>query len=416
MSKKPIASPIAIQSVPSRPLLLVIDDDPVFQKQIDVMVSGRYRVESSLAAVADDAPALTHADTIILDLNMPGIDGLSFIKTVAMLNPKPKLLIASGHEEAILELARSSALMYGIDRTEVLRKPVSRESLFRILEKLDRLPSEARVRSALVQTFSDDEVVAGFAAGQFVVVYQPQVALSSNEVVGLEALVRWDHPLFGSVLPANFVEQIVDSASAECFTLAIAEIAARDALKLGEIGLDALKISINVPPHVLASDTFSDRLISCLREYGCAPRRFQCEMTEQGMESLSPAVLSNLARLRMNGVQLSLDDFGIGQSGLAKLKSRAFDELKIDGSFIRDLAISAESRSIVESMVQLSRCVDMRIIAEGVENEATIEWTKLLGVNIIQGYFFAKPMSLEKLLPWLLDWSRRKRKLVEIIP
>lgn len=413
MADKRLSSSSAQGQTDERPLLLVIDDDPLFQKQIDFILTGCYRVEQSLGVVANDSYALTHADTIILDLNMPGIDGLSFIKTVATLNPKPKLLIASGHDEAILELARSSAFMYGLSRTEVLRKPIGKASLLRALDQLDRMPTEATLRSALVQTFSHEQVIAGFDSGQFIVAYQPQVALSTLEIAGFEALARWDHPEFGCLSPAHFIEQVEDSRIAEEFTLAIAAAAVADARKIDALGQDGYKISINVPPQVLESESFAERLFAQLDDSGFPPQRFQCEITERGMENPKPAVSASLARLRMKGVQLSLDDFGIGQSGLSKVKSRAFDEIKIDRSFIRDLAFSAESRSIVESMVQLSKSVGLRIVAEGVEDQGTVDCIRSLGINAIQGYFYARPMTLDLLATWLREWEERRAALPE---
>lgn len=385
------------------PLLLVVDDDPLFQKQIQLSVIGHYRVATSLQAPDSDSFALTQADTIILDLNMPNIDGISFIKTVATLDPKPKLLIASGHDDTVLELAKNTASMYGLSRTEVLRKPISRDRLLRCLANLDRMPTTTSIRSALVQTFSEDEILAGFKAGQLRVVYQPQVSVQSSAAIGLEALARWDHPEYGCLSPAHFIETIEDSDNAEAFTLAVAEIAARDVSTLDREHNVPLKISVNVPPQVLESETFIDKLMYCLNRHGIAPQRFQCEITERGLESHGPAVSGSLARLRMKGVLLSIDDFGVGQSGLSKVKSRAFDEIKIDRSFISDLANSAESRSIVESILQLSRSVGLNVVAEGIEDEAMLSHCKLLGIENVQGFYFAKPLSLVNLQAWLYD-------------
>jgi EAL domain-containing protein (putative c-di-GMP-specific phosphodiesterase class I) len=112
----------------------------------------------------------------------------------------------------------------------------------------------------------------------------------------------------------------------------------------------------------------------------------------------------------MKGVQLSIDDFGIGQSGLAKLKSRAFGEIKIDRSFIQDLSSSSDSRSIVESIMQLSRMVGLRIIAEGVEDKLTLKHSKILGIQNIQGFYFARPMPATDLAQWVTHWGLRSKQ------
>ena len=390
--------------------LLVIDDDPLFLEQMKIVLRGKYSVQTTLRAVEDESVRLSGTDTVILDLNMPGVDGVAFIKTIALLEPKPKLLIASGHELPILELAKRTAKMYGLHQTDVLQKPLTRSSVLKALAKLDRLPSAVEVRSRIMQPrFSHEEVFAAFKAGQFSTVYQPQVSLLSATVIGIEALARWDHPEFGQLSPGSFIEQIEDSNLVVAFTLQIAETAIRDTVQLEKDTGTAVKISINVPPQVLESEIFIVELMEKLTRHGLPTQRFQCEITERGLENPGPVVLESMARLRMKGVQLSIDDFGVGQSGLAKLKSRAFDEIKIDSSFIQDLASSSDSRSIVESIMQLSRMVGLRIIAEGVEDKLTLKHTKILGIQNIQGFYFAKPMPAAELAHWVINWGSRNQ-------
>jgi EAL domain-containing protein (putative c-di-GMP-specific phosphodiesterase class I)/CheY-like chemotaxis protein len=392
------------------PRMLVIDDDPLFLHQMKIVLRGKYSVQTTLRAVEDEAACMSGASAVILDLNMPGVDGVSFIKTIATLEPKPKLLIASGHELSILELAKRTANMYGLHQTDVLQKPLTRSAVLKALAKLDRPSATAGARSTVMPPrFSDEEVFAAFKAGQFTAVYQPQVSVVSAEVIGIEALARWDHPDFGRLSPASFIEQIEDSNLVLTFTLQIAETAIRDTVQLEKDTGAAVKISINVPPQVLESEIFIDALMEKLTRHGLPTQRFQCEITERGLENPDPVVLASMARLRMKGVQLSIDDFGVGQSGLAKLKSRAFDEIKIDRSFIQDLASSSDSRSIVESIMQLSRMVGLRIIAEGVEDKLTLKHSKVLGIQNIQGFYFAKPMPAAELAQWVTNWGSRSK-------
>ena len=394
--------------------LLVIDDDPLFQKQICIMLQGRYQVVANLRAVAEDLVTLSPVDTIILDLNMPGIDGVSFIKNIGSLDTKPKLLIASGHDMYILELAKSTAIMYGLTCTDILQKPVTSAGLLLALAQLDRMPAGSPATAdTLPLKFSDEAIHKAFLAGEFSVAYQPQVSVSSAEVIGLEALARWDHPELGRLSPASFIEQIENSADALAFTMTIADMAIRDTVTLQKDTGLALKVSVNVPPHVLKSETFIDELMRLLTRYNLPAQQFQCEITERGLENPDPVILSTMARLRMKGVQLSIDDFGIGQSGLSKLKSRAFDEIKIDRSFIKDLSSSSDSRSIVESIIQLSRMVGLRIIAEGVEDRLTLKHSKILGIQNVQGYYFARPMPANELAPWINNWNSQDRHLLE---
>ncbi|MDO8907897.1 MAG: EAL domain-containing response regulator [Pseudohongiella sp.] len=397
-------------SSPDLPIILVIDDDIMFQQQVRFILSGRYLMRSALKADADDLFTDISADTIILDLNMPGVDGVSFIKTIATLDPKPKLLIASGHDLAILELAKTTAIMYGLFQTEILQKPLNKTGLLRALAQLDRMPAAHDYGNIAPRVFSDDDIHAGFVANQFTAHYQPQVSIVSAEVTGLEALARWDHPDFGRLSPASFIDQIENSQYAVAFTLFIAEKAVQDTLQLElDTGI-ALKVSVNVPPRVLESETLIEELTRILEHYDFPAHRFQCEITERGLENPDPVILTSIARLRMKGVQFSIDDFGIGQSGLSKLKSQAFDEVKIDRSFINDLSSSKGSRSIVESIIQLSRLVGFRIVAEGVEDKLTLKHSRILGIQNVQGYYFAKPMAATALAQWITEWNSQGNK------
>ncbi|MDP1757974.1 MAG: EAL domain-containing response regulator, partial [Pseudohongiella sp.] len=282
------------------PLLLVIDDDEFFQAQVKLFVEDTYAVTQSLSALPADAQSLLQADTIVLDLNMPGVDGVSFIKTIASLNPKPKLLIASGYDNSIIELARSAAELYGLTQTIVLQKPVSKDQLLEALVALEF--SNARITDASAGQVSDNissnDIIKGSQAGEFLLFYQPQISLKSETVVGIEALVRWDHPQLGRLSPAYFIHSLEDSAEAIEFTLMIADLAIQDTVqmthKCGFMG----KVSINVPPKVLLSESFTDRLCDMLRTRGLAPDRFQCEITERGLESQDPQVSATMARLR----------------------------------------------------------------------------------------------------------------------
>lgn len=390
-----------LHQIGNLPSLLVVDDDVFFQAQIKLFVDGKYAVSQSLSAMPPDASSLLQADTIVLDLNMPDVDGVSFIKTIASLNPKPKLLIASGYDKSIIELARSAAELYGLTQTVVLQKPVSKDQLLQALVALEFSDFDRQPTAGAPDNISTADIIKGSRAGEFLLFYQPQIALESSEIVGVEALVRWDHPQLGRLSPAYFIHSLEDSSEAIEFTLMVADMAIRDTMHMSRASGFTGKVSINVPPNVLVSETFTDRLCAMLTAQGLPPERFQCEITERGLESPSPQASATMARLRMKGIQLSIDDFGVGQSGLSKIKTRAFDEIKIDRSFIGDLTSSLDSRSIVESIIHLASLVGMRVVAEGIEDNPTLLLTKRLGVANVQGFYCARPMPTEEFCSWL---------------
>jgi len=389
--------------------LLVIDDDPVFQAQVALLLQGRFAIDARLNAVDDLGEVLARADTVLLDLNMPEVDGLSCMVRLATLACPPKLLIVSGHDAAILDLAYKAALLQGLHRTRVLQKPVSRRRLLTAIKELDSLPAAHAASHAgdADQQFSDIDIITASRSGQLNLLYQPQICMSTAAVVGMEALVRWHHPSLGCIEPARFIHAIEDSVHAEEFTLSIAQQAIFDTVYLTQNSGFSGKISINVPPKLLASKAFAERLIALLAAQEFPPARFQCEVTERGLDIPDPQVSVSLARLRMCGIQMALDDFGIGQSGLWKIKTQAFDELKIDQSFIQDMAECANSRSIVESIVSLARRIGVRVIAEGIENDRTHTLSLSMGLAHAQGFHCARPMSRSDLEVWLSEWLAR---------
>ncbi|ALO47044.1 hypothetical protein PS2015_2410 [Pseudohongiella spirulinae] len=389
----------------SRPILLVIDDDALFRTQIKAFASQRYDVFEYCDPEEVAPEVLVLAEMVVLDLNMPKTDGVEFLKTLATMKPRPKLLIASGHDQPIIEMAGRTAKMFGINQLELLHKPLTRrqfdQSINRLAESTD---SDLFSASGAARPGPDEkEITNGLKAGEFIAFYQPQMAKDGITIVGLEALARWDHPERGILPPAQFIETLEMPGLAVDFTLLMIELSLRDyqliSRHTGFIGT----LSVNVPPHVLGDAHFIKRFIDLAERYSFPLRKFICEVTERGIHELSPPAIASLTRLKMHDVQLSIDDFGTGQSGLSRLKFAAFNEIKIDRSFVTDLNISAESRTIVESVLSLAHKSGIRVVAEGVEDEQTFDTLKSLDCDVVQGYHFSKPLPVSSLTSWILQ-------------
>lgn len=242
-------------------------------------------------------------------------------------------------------------------------------------------------------------------AGELSCYVQPVINLNSGEVTGGEILLRWKSPVFGDVSPAEFIplaEQMNRVSALTRYVLAEVDRWQSDPKS------PSWRLSVNLSVLDLIAEVDGQDLISCLDDIGLSPRRLKVEITETMVMEQADRCLDTLERLRALGCLLSIDDFGTGYSSLAYLSRIKPDEIKIDRAFIRALSNSLTDQHIVTAIVQLSRTLGAVIVAEGVEDEATLALCRKLGCNLAQGYLIARPMPLQKLHDWLQQESALK--------
>lgn len=400
--------------------LLVVDDDPIFRAQVCHYSRANFKVIEYECAEEISAETLHEAQMIVMDLDMPNVDGLDFIRTLAAISPPPKLLIASAHDKKVIDIAKQTAQLYGLHHTVVVQKPVSHRQFNEAIQSFDEIASalDCHVANEIGSpVISQREIFLAITQNDFIPYYQPQINLSENTLHGIEVLARWKHSTLGILSPERFIKEIETSDLALDFTLRILEKSLQDYVSiLSKCGFTE-QLSINVPPSILANTNFSTNIISLAQKYDFPLDKLVCEITERGIEKSSAETLATLARLRMHNIKLSVDDFGTGQSGLSKLKSGVFSELKIDRSFIFDLEMCREDHAIVESILSLASRTGIDVVAEGIESEGMLDSLNKLGCKIGQGYLFSKPLSAESIAQWLCDYyrvySRRENKYVQ---
>src|SRR5712691_3187071 len=234
---------------------------------------------------------------------------------------------------------------------------------------------------------------------QLVLHYQPQVEASSGALTSVEALVRWDHPLRGLLSPDQFIplaEQTRLIGPLSRFVLRAALEQSREWQLQGRY----LPVAVNLSVHDLHDPELPDRIADLLSTYGVSPDRLCLEITESALLADPQRAREILGRLRALGVRTAIDDFGTGYSSLAYLKDLPLDELKIDRSFVKDMAKEAGARAIVRAVIDLAHDLGLRAIAEGVEDPATVEVLASLGCDVAQGYYFSPPLTADQLLEW----------------
>ena len=232
---------------------------------------------------------------------------------------------------------------------------------------------------------------------EFVLHYQPQIDLDSGRVVGAEALIRWRHPDLGMIPPGRFIPIAEDSG----LIVPIGEWVMREACRQGtawkQAGLPQMLIAVNLSSVQFKRGDVVQTVISALEASGFNPALLELELTESILIGNTENVLATMQRLKLLGVKLSIDDFGTGYSSLSYLKRFDVDKLKIDQSFIRDLSTDADDAAIVRAIIQMAQSLNLKTLAEGVEDAQMLEQLRIFRCDEVQGYHFARPMPAEEL-------------------
>lgn len=238
---------------------------------------------------------------------------------------------------------------------------------------------------------------------EFILHYQPQVDLLSDTVIGAEALIRWNHPELGLIPPGRFI-QIAE----ECgLIVAIGDWvlleACRQAVAWREAGLPEMVIAVNISAVQFRHHDLENSVIHALDDSGLDPSCLELELTESILIHDAETVLATLQRLKSLGVKLAIDDFGTGYSSLSYLKRFNVDKLKIDQSFIRNMADNPNDAAIVRAIIQMTRSLNIKTIAEGVEDERSLSLLRLQHCGEAQGYFFARPLPSIEFIQYIMS-------------
>ncbi len=388
--------------------VLIIDDDP----DIGDLVSTTARALGCEAVATTDAvdfaEKLTAETTLIfLDLMIPELDGIELLRLLHRRQCTAGIVLMSGVGKRVMqaadELAGSLGLMIAghlqkpfqlVDLENLLTQPPRRSSIGRVVEMSDRM------------VISKPELVHAILCDEFVVYYQPLIELATNRIVGVEALARWAHPELGLVPPDYFIPLAESTGWIDELGWIITKRALAEVKELACGNDDEIPaISINVSVHSLRYLDFPDNLLAEAFAAGVPPEKVTIEVTESGFITELSETLEVLTRLRMKGVQISIDDFGTGYSMLKQLRRIPATELKIDKSFVCTINSSDGNRVIVQKTIEIGHELGMKVVMEGVETAEQLEFVKLSGCDIAQGYLFSRPMPLKAIKEWIEAWS-----------
>jgi diguanylate cyclase len=230
--------------------------------------------------------------------------------------------------------------------------------------------------------------------------YQPQISVMSGEVEALEALVRWNHPTEGLVYPDQFIGLAEKTDLIDQLTDWVIQEALNDAVLFQARG-NTLRMSVNVSARNLSKAGFASRVIRTLKKSGVEPERLVLEVTETALMTDPLRAEQSLEELGAAGIHLSIDDFGVGQTSLSYLSSLPVTELKIDRSFVTDMRRNESHAAIVHAIIDLAHNLGFRVVGEGVEDADVFHALSVFGCDVVQGYYFARPMTVEAFGGWI---------------
>jgi EAL domain-containing protein (putative c-di-GMP-specific phosphodiesterase class I) len=249
------------------------------------------------------------------------------------------------------------------------------------------------------------ELRTALVNGEVVMYYQPKLDLSTGTVTSVEALVRWHHPLFGMIPPAEFVPFAEHTGLIRPLTSFVLRTAVTQARAWLDAGLDTA-VAVNLSARSLHDGAISDEIARLLSEFSLPASRLQLEITESSIMADPARAKRVLEDLDSMGLHLSIDDFGTGYSSLSYLQDLPVSEVKIDMSFVTNVLENPRDRVIVRSTIDLARHLGLRSTAEGIESAAAQEWLRLAGCDQGQGFHIAPPMLAEDVTIWLSDAAR----------
>jgi EAL domain-containing protein (putative c-di-GMP-specific phosphodiesterase class I) len=343
---------------------------------------------------------------ILLDLQMPGMDGIEALRYLGRQGTTAGILLASGMDARVLSSARQLGESLGLKMLGTLQKPAMLEDIEALLAR----------HIAPAERLSVDELRTAIEEHELIVHYQPKVARTADDwqVRAAEALVRWRHPRLGLLYPAEFLPLAESSG----LILGVTDFVLTDAVRqIGhwrQRGLH-LTAAVNLSPRLVQDLEFPDRLGRLLKEFDVQAEQLMLEVTEAASLHDPELVMDIFTRLRVKGVGLSLDDFGVGLSSLTQLYKMPFSEVKIDRLLVAEMATSKPATTVVRAIVDLAHALSLTVCAEGVETPAAYEFLERIGCDAIQGDFIASSMPAVEIENFVDIWNGSDHTLVPVV-
>ncbi|OPA93049.1 hypothetical protein BFW86_02950 [Pseudomonas fluorescens] len=338
-------------------------------------------------------------DIVVCDLADRGVDCLEFLRCASHAGMVRAVVLCSELQPELRRTLGQMDALAGLPLLGVISHPVALRSLHGMLQDYGTSSTEPVAVHPHNELPSEDEVRRGLALGEFRAWFQPQVHLRSGAVVGVEALVRWEHPARGVLLPCDFLAAVLAYDLIDQMFKQLLEQG------LGLLGIlrrqgIPLEMAFNLHASQLSNRQLIEHIERALGRHAFKGEALTFELSENGLLDCSSNLQENLLRLRLLGCSLSIDDFGVGFSSLKLLGQSPFNQLKLDGRFVQNLD-RLRNRSMVLITLALTRALGMNLMIEGVSSVNIRDHLLKLGCEAGQGFYLAQPMNGRDLLQWL---------------
>ncbi|WP_281686885.1 EAL domain-containing protein [Pseudomonas citronellolis] len=393
-------------------LRFLVLEDHAFQRAVAVRALHRIGHREVLEA-SDGHEALMQlrlrgaVDIALCDMRMMGMDGLMFLRKAGEAGLVRAVVIVS---ELAPDLRRAVERILALQDFHLLgsiEKPLDPRVLEKVLERYRACPGRFAAKpSGNGPAPSEQDVRQGLERQEFRAHYQPKISLGSGECVGAEVLVRWVRNDGGVLAPAEFLPvvercRLFDELFAELLDQGLA------VQRMIQAYGHNFRLAFNLDASQLTNHHLAELIRLALQRHELPASGLMFELTEGSLVKAPAASLESMVRLRMMGCGLSIDDFGVGYSSLERLCQMPFNEIKLDAGFVRNMMQQGSYRAVIRNTLKLARELDMTVVAEGIESEAQLNCLKLMGCDVGQGYYYARPMSSVDLMAWLFERKAR---------
>ncbi|GIU32104.1 EAL domain-containing protein [Shewanella sp. MBTL60-007] len=377
--------------------ILVIEDDILHSTDIVIKLSklGFDKV-TLVQKVQQIKQTITgqQFDMVFCDLSLPETDGIDLLCNHLAPEMIKGVVITTAAVEDVIELTQGMCIQLGYMFVASMTKPFSLQQIAGVVESFECVRDKQLTESLIEPLSNENEVIDALENDRVSVVFQPQYNFHTGRLYGLEALARLQSAKGKLINPSCFLPVIKKMALDQKLYLVVLNKAISEISRLNS----QIQLSININPILLESDLCNLTLTVC-EKHQFPIDRLTLEITEEAAYNVTSQALANLARLRLNGAKLSIDDFGTGYASLEQLVDLPFSELKIDRVFISAVKDNYRLQQLTQTMLHMAQSLNMTCVAEGVEDDQTWQYLKEIGVDVCQGFYTGKPMSIE-------DYSR----------
>jgi len=395
---------------------LVVDDSVVQRMNaVEVLkkagITRVYEAEDGLAGLEAIRSLFPPPALLVVDLEMPRMDGIEMLQALATENYRPPVLVASGTHPTLVASVETMCRELGLPILGAFEKPFTTNVLEQALLSFDHILNERQAHRRTETEVTVDELKDALETGQIFPHYQPKICLITGEILGVEALARWNSPARGFVTPAAFIPIAEDNHLITQLTLKMIDQVLDQSRGWKLLGFEPFA-AINFSAQSLIERNFVDEVIKRTREAEIESQKIIIEITESGLIADIGAGLGALGRLRLKGFGMSMDDYGTGFSTTQQLSRLPLTELKIDRSFVAGAPNKPNLRTILASVIRMGLDLGLHTLVEGVETESELRLVQSMGCQQVQGFLLAKPMPGNELVPW---WHENEKNLRQFI-